>query len=464
MYPERDSLKEMNRLRLITAALLAACVTMLTGCGSDDDVAADTTAGDCLLTTAVLGTLNCYQYTKAQDGTDSAYVVTVQGYYYPLSIDHMQGRVYNADSLPVGTDLSRVVFSSFSVSGIAAIASLQDGRDSVYSYKDSTDFSVTRQISVYARNGNGKRTYDFDLRVHRENPDSFRWQKAGAAAELAGVTQARLLAVDGALTLFGRKAGRTVALRRIAGTDGAAWTVDATTMDFETPQVAVLHGQYYSLAGGALVRSADGVTWTEGEVPWNGLEDGFAADRLVAAGSGSLYVLSDGRLFGSTDGWAWAEQTLDEPDEFPDAGWAACHNISAVDGKTENLVMTGLRDGRPVVWKKVTDLAGLEHYPWMYLPAEPENIYACPALEDAVMVAYDGAAVLLGRKADGRNVILVSRDQGRTWKDNEVMLPEEMAEHDCQLAADGNSLWIADCTAGVLWTGRFNRLGWAQAK
>jgi len=448
----------MNKTLLAWAALAAMACGTLAGCGTDADDSSQEAAGDCIVTAVKMGGLVCTRHTLSSAGTDSTYHVTVQGSYYPMSIDNVNGRIYNADSLPVGTDASRVAFSTFNASGITAIRSLATGADSTFSAKDSTDFTRPRQITVYAENGNGKRTYTVEVRVHKEEADTFRWNKVGVADDrLAALAYPRLLAKDGRLLAFGLLQGNPTLLAADLSAPGAWDCTDLSATGMDPSSVQLTGGKLYALAGGGIIRSDDGLAWEK-------VETAFVPQALVAAGSNRLYALAGGRLHASPDGTVWEEESMDEPALFPTAGFAACHAASPVDKLTENLLLTGGGPAGPVVWKKVTDLTGHEHFAWTYLPSGAENPYPCPALQDATLAAYDGCAVMAGRLPDGACALYVSRDLGRTWKPGDIKLPPAASGTGCAVASgDGGYLWLLFHGTGEVWKGRYNRLGWATA-
>jgi len=449
----------MNTLRLLAAATLAALTWTLAGCGDDDETASQEASADCIVTAATLGTLNRTIHTLDSHGNDSTYQVTVQGAYYPLSIDHVNGRIFNADSLPVGTNVERVAFSTFSTAGIASIRSLTSGADSTFTHTDSTDFRVLRHITVYARNGQGKRTYAVDIRVHKEEADSFRWQKACAAnPDLAALAAPRLLTDGDRLLVFGTLAGNHVVLTADRNAP-AAWTrTDLGRTGPEPATVVRTDDRFYALAGTQLMASADGTAW-------EAVATTLQPEALVAAGSDRLHALAGDKAYVSRDGKEWTEEAVDEPGLFPASGFAACHLPSPLDPQLENLLLTGLRDGQTAVWRMTTDLTGTEHFPWTLLPADATNPYSCPTVHDASLVAYDGMALLVGTQADGTCALYASRDLGRTWKNTLLALPQLPGATACAAAADGEQfLWIVVSGTGEVWKGRYNRLGWADAQ
>ena len=101
---------------------VATCGCLTTACNTDNTYDVETSA-ECIVTGATLGTLPRTMHTLSSTGEDSTYTVNVSGSYYPLYIDQVENRIYNGDSLPVGTDVTRVTFQRFATVGTAAIRS-----------------------------------------------------------------------------------------------------------------------------------------------------------------------------------------------------------------------------------------------------------------------------------------------------------------------------------------------------
>ena len=84
-------------------AIILASLTM-TACDPSSD-AEYIPSRDCLITSVTMGTLKRTLHTKGSQGQDSTYTVSVNGALYPIYIDQVENRIYNADSLPVGTNV-----------------------------------------------------------------------------------------------------------------------------------------------------------------------------------------------------------------------------------------------------------------------------------------------------------------------------------------------------------------------
>lgn len=168
--------------------MVAFCVLMLcTSClkGNDGD---DTLYNDTAVSAFSLGTLNRYLHTTSSTGQDSIYMTTIVGSNYRFTIDQVGHRIYNPDSLPVGTDVEHVICNLTTYNnGIAFFESLTSP-DSMryYSSTDSVDFSVPRKLRVYAYSSPNYVTYTVNVNVHKQDGDEFNWM---AMTALSGEAQ-----------------------------------------------------------------------------------------------------------------------------------------------------------------------------------------------------------------------------------------------------------------------------------
>lgn len=200
-----------------------------------------------------------------------------------FSIDLTQAHIYNADSLPYGTDTRRLVPSITmydNVSKMQLIVSTATG-DTIHDYlknpEDSIDFSlgpVTLRVASF--DGMVERDYKIDINVHQIKSDSLVWNK-----------QAR---------------------RPLPGTLSAP-TEQKTTADASYVYCLTRAGNFYSLSYTA---NPYGNDWTEQSVS---LPEGAYVSSLTA-NNGTLYLLADDgnannhAIYTSTDmGATWTLQS-----------------------------------------------------------------------------------------------------------------------------------------------------------
>lgn len=438
--------------------LVALMLTAIMGSCKSDSTYEETTSNSCVMASATLGTLNRYIYMKTSAGTDSTYISHVTGSLYPLSIDQLDGRIFNPDSLPVNTDVSKVVFSVLNATGSMTIKSLYTGQDTLVSTKDTLDCRGPRLLTVHGTDGVSSRTYTIDIRVHKEAGDSVLWQREGVHADLAAATAQKAIVSGSSIYVFANIAGQPAVL--YATTDAPA-SLSRTNLSRPTIDVRsiVLHrGTFYALADGELVSSQDAVAWRNVDTT---LPAAFTtlpvagSDRLVATdAAGMFYSSRDG---GQT--WQADETELARP--MPQAQVQGVCIPSENDPTYEDLLVLGHHDGTPVVWKRNIDLTDAVQYPWVYYPETENADYVCPIVESSALAYYDGATLLLGLQDGKLATPRLSRDNGRSWDSSIIKAPEAVVSGSLSVVTTADNYIILYCGgSGEVWKGRINRLGW----
>ncbi len=241
----------MNHKFLTAVATLLLTLSTITGC-SDDTDPYGSTSQDCMVSAVSLGTLYRTIHTKDSKGNDSTYTVTVRGAYYPMSIDQINNRIFNADSLPYGTDISRVVFSTFSATGVLGIKALVTGKDSIFTYTDTTNFDTPepREISVYTSDLLRHRSYTIELRVHQQDGEEWNWQNFGQVNPLHGLTKLRTLVENDSIYVWGYNGYSQSVLAKAATNNLQSWQSATTSHEIATGGIYAIDGRFFSLAGG----------------------------------------------------------------------------------------------------------------------------------------------------------------------------------------------------------------------
>ena len=442
------------------ATLVVAAGTV--SCNNDNNYEYNT-SNECIITSMTIGTLKREMHTKNSKGEDSTFYVSVTGALYPMSIDQKDQKIYNLDSLPLGTNVNKAVFASMNTIGTFSIRSLVSGNDTIFKLSDSTDFSVPRIITVHATDGVSKRNYQVTLNVHKENGDSMVWkQLATSTPAFASLNNTRSWAVEEQLYIFGEENGASKVLSTNANGylegNTPQWYVEATSTSIKPQSVVRFQNQFYAVnATSNIFVSTDGIEWTA-------LSTDFTASTLVVGSTKYIIALKDGQFYSSTDGIQWNPNTADETEFLPTDGATGTCVPSRIDKTFETLVVVGSQNGKNVVWKREIDLTGNEEYPWIFLPETENSRFNIPNYKNITLTTYDGVTMLAGLNADGNVApLLLSRDNGRTWKEDGIYTPAAQAQNALAVNVDKNNfIWMFCGQTGQVWRGRINRLGWDE--
>ena len=261
----------MIKKSFLTLATLLL-VTMFSGCSSDNEITSGLTP-DCAITAVTMGTLYRNYQTTLDDGRDTSYVITVPGSAFPMQIDQLKNEVYNTDSLPQGTMVDKIIFSTFTTDGSVLLRKL-DGNDTLYSTKDTLDFTTPRKFTVYASDGSGSREYTVKVNVHQADPEAYTWiADGGTNVDIAAMSDMKMLVDNDMLYLWGKKDGTTVLMTR-QDAENTQWMYSETTgaENIDLQSITRFNGTFFATCTDGLMKSADGKTWetvTANIVPLN---------------------------------------------------------------------------------------------------------------------------------------------------------------------------------------------------
>ncbi len=444
--------------KILSLTALLSAVIMFTSCLGDDTEL--TYYDDTAITGFSVSSVVRYLTTTASDGeTDSTYSTTYTASSHYFYIDQYSCEIYNPDSLPYGTDATKIVAGMTTKnSGTPIIVyKSEEGEDSLayFSTSDSLDYTEPMTVRVYNNRGTAYRTYTIHVNVHQETGDEFNWNSSSVSA-LAAVGERKVVRFNGTMYIFAQSGDATVALRE----DGSSWTTLTTGLDDSAwSSVVVSDETLYTLSGGNVMQSADGYTWTtvaaQGQLV-----------QLLGAVEGHLYALSTDGIATSTDnGATWTAQQLDDSSDYlPEEDVNMVWEQTSAGTNTYCLLIIGARDGETRVWRKVEDFGfNAQDQDWAYYSEDPYNQYTLPVMSGLQVFAYDDNFIATGGDL---SVFYESQDQGITWIENECYaLPDtfDASASSYGIAVDdSNTIYVSGAGQSALWKGRLSRTAWAE--
>lgn len=221
-------------------------------------------------------------------GSDDSLLANIDSVFF--SIDLVKGEIFNADSLPYGTRITKLV-PVITTLETAALLELKvhrsNGTDTVYDYfsetTDSIDFTNPVTIRVVSANGDHERNYQVRVNVHQVKSDSLMWTNistAGLPSTLTEPTaQCTMRRGDNfyCLTTDGSAWSLAVNTVGLTGLNGAtmpatAWEASDLQLPF-TPRIntfAANDNALFILADDNTLWTSedDGTTWTSTSMKW----------------------------------------------------------------------------------------------------------------------------------------------------------------------------------------------------
>lgn len=451
---------------MIFGLFVAAC--SITSCLHSDAVEYEFSSNASITAFSITDSIITY-YPAVVNGKDTTLSTAVVGADYPFVINQSEGLIYNPDSLPVGTDVSKVAISITADSYVYIVADT----DSLWEEKDSLNFQNPIQFKILAENGTFGRVYTAKINVHKQDPEVMGWQKLEGNFS-TDFTEQKAVYLNNHIYVFAYQ-GEQAVVTSTETTDGKEWSepirID-TPVEADINSAMVWGNQLYILAGNELYTSEDGMSWSQ-------VETSTSIQKLVA----NVYsdktqkiigIDSDNHYIESHDGMAW-ETYGEMPAEFP-TNWLSYASYALETNKDINRIVVignneAASDSISVAWTQLDT-----ENEWADLAA-PNHSDGCPNLENMSMIRYNNMLYTFGGNGQRKGAIapfsnlFVSIDNGITWQTTpeKIAFPEEFqtqyeesdGNYSC-VVDENHFIWIMWSKTGEVWRGRINKLGFEK--
>ncbi len=359
-----------------------------------------------------------------------------------FSIDLVTGRIFNAEPMPYGTDVTRLVPVLTTLEGVssATFTVTRAGMaDTVYNYvtsmTDSIDFTNPVRLTLVSLDGLVTRDYTIYVNVHKEKADSLTWSQVDRRTlptSLGIVSGQRTVRFGNSLRCLTTARGKycMASLENdINDLNGATadlgqWDLRDVNFGF-APQIssfaATDDALYILNEEGELYRSTDGQAWTSTSLQWHSIYGAYGKTLL-----GSVQT---------ADGWKIqtypSGETTDLPQGMPVAKTSVpvIYNFQMSD--VPQMLIVG---GRKADGSLSTDTWGYDGRTWMKISRRglPEGLLT-PAVAPYFMLEYNkdwtsdmipSLIAIGGQKADGTvsRKVYISDDYGITWNEASDLL------------------------------------------
>lgn len=418
-------------------------------------------SSDCSITSFTLGSITRTMHTTDSDGEDSTYTITYSGSYYPMTIDQVNRKIYNRDSLPYGSSVKSVLAT---ISAYGQVAYRETGIEGgtvsdweVYSSSDSINFSNPVIFRVVSNDGKGEKDYEVQVNVAQQEEKAIYWYEE-AASNLGNMEQIQAIAWKDSLLVLGRnQQNEIIKATRYIGPDNqseTSWNSSQTSgcEDANIRTLQIDDGKLYlTTETGQLLVSENGSVWQE-------IHQATPLDLLVGSDGVNLYALIGKVLHRSNNaGISWEQESLDVSESC-----LPTENIASVrytqSNQIERLLIVGSRsletypdDTHAHVFGKILGIES--ENTWMHYTTDSYNDYTLPRLEnlhlvkmDNLLIAFGGSVLSSSTQRPFQN-FYVSIDNGITWKPNynDIQAPENIIPtSDCfsGCSDDENRLWL----------------------
>ena len=389
--------------------LLASVCVFLSSCLKSDEEEIEL-SDEAAITAFTLGNLT-------QTDPSSGNKTTLSGSLYKMGIDQINFRIYNRDSLPIGTDISSVAATvTTKNSGYLSIRSLSDTTMfDMFSSSENYSFNTPRIFRVYATDASYYRDYKVTLNVKKAKGTSF-WTSRGDTTLLGGFSNMRMLAIDTTLIILGSNGSATQLC--ISLNKGKNWQEQSQEFDGDAWKNAVVSGD------SLFVLSNNQLYYTKDLKQWNSLANSWNLKQLVASDSKELFALTADSLLKSAMAGVpdvWKEELIDNSQTIQDIKkQLAVEAIASTSFpytamlKTDYVLMMGNNGTRTVAWRKISQYGNPDNTgKWVSIPYQ-DNAYRLPKQSRLALLRMGTVILAVGDNTP----VYQSTDQGITWRIN----------------------------------------------
>lgn len=464
---------------------LCSTVLALTSC-LNNDVEEITYSSNTSITGFSLGTLHIEKTGLAQDGSDSVFTDTINCSEYPFTIDQLNRTIENKDSLPVGTDVTKVLASITADSNYILYEKSNgsgDVKDTLWTSTDSIDFSQPVIFKVMAYSGVMGKSYQVKVNVHKQVPDSLQWSRMENAFEQGMKLQhQKAVYAAGRIYVFGQDTEGQAVIQWTSVNGGAStsWKILPTDITgIDSYSATSWQGAVYFIAEKQLYRL------DPSDNTCSAATTATPLSQLIVGGD-VLYAFNDQQECGylttdlqwNADAKTGALKTM-AGNRISAATYPTTYNTSI---KRQVILANNSGTAEADTTALVGNRLSTENEWNIYTPNSP---VICPNLENICMIYYDEKLFAFGGKNKSGSIkpfeaLYCSIDNGLSWtkETNNVIFPQKISDSNPNLkpfaqyytAGEGtysctvdqdNFIWII-WEDGSLCRGRINRLGFAS--
>ena len=439
-----------------------------------------------------IGTVSMEKVTKDSLGNDSTFIDTVSCAHYPFTIDQLKRTIENKDSLPVGSDPSKILVNiEADTKAIVYERRGENGevKDTLWSPSDTIDFTRPVAFKVFAHNGMMGKSYMVTVNVHKQIPDTLEWSHFTTPQfTSAKLNKQKTVECNNALYTFGTKEDGTPIAEVLPLNNGktTTWKFIAELPEkTNTYSLQAWGNVLYFVAGGKLYKlNSDASVEAVGAL--SNLQSIIGLGNISANKEAMFALNSNHKMVAlNADGSLAKEQELGfiddmtfKTDRLSSAHFATRHNKSL----TRTIVMSNSTNDTDTIASVFNYTTNDDK--WGQISLKEPTI--CPNLENISMIYYDKKLYAFGGGMPSKDIkpfekFYCSIDNGLTWKEvkrNMIFPKEDSPKHpnvrpfvnyytpnvegSYSAVVDHNHFIWFIWQNGNVTRGRVNRLGFAQ--
>lgn len=400
-----------------------------------------------------------------------------------FTIDQLNGRIMNLDSMPFGTEIEKVICTVKYGSYVTKLEVIQEATGDTIDWnaEDSLDFSKPVKFITSSYDGMTKRVYVAQVNVHQVVPDSMVWRQYTTNILPTKFVDQKVISFnDGSADYYYMyvqpEANTAYKFYRSKQTDAKSWEELPLT---GLPASGVLLSQitsynnlyYVATKEGSLYSSADAVNWqlVEGTPKVKSLLGYIDESTNQPAVLSAVVEEESGLVFAAMNAEGQWETGEMVPAHFPVEGFSSASiylmytsRVMVVGGKSSDgqLQNASWATMNALDWAEQTDSYG-DYF---------------TKRQGTMMAYYDNMFYLIGgidESGKPQKDIYRSSDYGVTWNyiDTLVVLPSSyqargfasmLVDKDNYLMIFGGKSTINGQDLNDIWKGRINRLGFER--
>lgn len=387
-----------------------------------------------------------------------------------FSIDLNSGVIFNADSLPKGTDVSRLI-PAITFANTMSKAELifykdDDSEATTVNYltnaTDSIDFSKPVRLDVTAQNGVNSFSYTIKVNVHQQNPDTIIWDKLAHSTlpyRLSNPIAQKTVKHDGTVYCLVMEDDENFTIATSTDLNAGTWEIKAFDPGFypDVESFTATPSAFYLInLTGDLYTSTDLETWTSTGQNWINIIGAYDDTILGIRRLGTVLLHT---LYPRPEGYI--ETVLEE--DFPLFGYS---EMGTVESKWADRPIAFIACGMTQAGNISSKVWAYDGETWAVI-----NYDSLPALESPMMARYvvfrDTTSALKQRQFDiwllfggldfdgeMNRLVYMSYDNGVNWSiaPSGMQLPKNFPDlfkasiivDDFNLSADLSEAWTPD--------------------